>query len=449
MGPNRKSLQVIHSHAAGLDIGSKDIYAAIPAEAAQQSVRAFGTFTPDLLALRDWLLAHGITTVAMESTGIYWIPIYDVLSAAGMEVALVDPREVKQVPGRKTDVADCQWIQELHSLGLLRGAFRPSDGACEVRELMRQRQRLVEDRARQIQHMQKALLQMNLQLPQVVSNISGETGMRIIGAILRGERSPEKLAKLRDPRCKKDEVTIAKALLGTWRKEHLLSLKQAHTLHETYQDLLMEVEKEIVVSVQSRFPDREDRSPKESEQADQGTGGKPKKGEFSTPIREVWEEKAGVDLTAIEGISATTASLILSEVGMDIHRFKSAKQWAAWAGVSPRQEISGGKVVRYAKRRSNRVGRALCIAAWTLKNSQGPLGSYYRSMVLKKGTPKAIKAVAHKMLRIIYAMLTQGAAYAKSQLEEMVVKQGQKKLAYLKKQAKSLGMELIPIGGVS
>jgi hypothetical protein len=312
---------------------------------------------------------------------------------------------------------------------------------------MRQRQRLVEDRARQTQHMQKALLQMNLQLTQVVSDISGETGMRIIEAILLGERNPAKLAKLRDPRCKKDEATLAKALLGTWRKEHLLSLKQAHTLHETYQDLLVEVEREIVESVKARFPDRKEDPPQEAPQDSPGEGRKPKKGDFSTPIGKVWEEKTGVDLTEIEGISATTASLILSEVGLDIHRFKSAKQLAAWAGVSPRQEISGGKVVRYAKRRSNRVGRALCIASWTLKKSKGPLGSYYRSMVLKKGTPKAIKAVAHKLLRIIYAMLTQGAAYAKSLLEEMAVKQEQKKLAYLRRQAKSLGMQLVPVTG--
>lgn len=449
MAQNRRSLQVIYPNAAGLDIGAKEIFAALPAEVSPPSVRCFGTFTPDLIALRDWLLSHGITTVAMESTGVYWIPIYDVLSAAGVEVALVNPREVKQVPGRKTDVADCQWIQELHSLGLLRGAFRPSEGACEVRELVRQRQRLIQDKARQVQHMQKALLQMNVQLSQVVSDLSGDTGMRIIGAILQGERRPEVLATLRDPRCKQDETTIAKALLGTWRKEHLLSLKQAHALHQTYQELLTEVEREIVESVKARFPDRPVEPPHEETAPPKGGGAKSKKGDFSTPIREVWEEKTGLDLTEIEGISAATASLILAEVGMDIHRFKSAKHLASWAGLSPRQEISGGKVVRQAHRRTNRVGRALCLSSWTLKKSKGPLGSYYRSMVLKKGSPKAIQITAHKLLRIIYAMLTQGAAYAKALLEEMTLRQGQRKMAYLKRQAKNLGLQLVPVGGVS
>ncbi len=447
MEPFRKSLRIIHPHAAGLDIGAKEIYGALPWDAAEPSVKSFGTYTPDLHALRDWLLGHGITTVAMESTGVYWIPIYDVLAAAGLEVYLVHPREVKQVPGRKSDVADCQWIQELHSLGLLRGAFRPSDEACEVRELVRQRQRLIADSTRQVHHMQKALLQMNLQLPQVVSDISGDTGMRIIGAILGGERDPKVLAQNRDRRCKKDEATLAKALHGTWRKEHLLSLKQAHTLYETYQRLLVEVEREIVESVKARFPDREE--PPQGEDKEGETEGKkrPKRGDFSTPIGEVWVEKMGVDLTLIEGISATTASIVLSEVGKDIHRFKSAKHLASWAGLCPKNEISGGKVLSQARGKVNRVGRALCIASWTLKQSKGPLGSYYRSMVVKKGSPRAIKITAHKMVRIIFAMLTQGAAYAQALLEDMTVKQGQRKLSYLMRQAQNLGMHLVPVAG--
>lgn len=443
----RRSLRVVHPHAAGLDIGAKEIFAAIAADHAEESVRAFGTYTPDLQALRDWLLGHGITTVAMESTGVYWIPVYDLLEEAGLQCVLVNSREVKQVPGRKSDVADCQWIQELHALGLLRGAFRPSEEACEVRELVRQRQRLVMDCSRQVHHMQKALLQMNLQLPQVVSNIAGETGLAIIGAILAGERDPLVLASLRHHRCKHDEATIAKALVGTWRKEHLLSLKQAHILFQTYQALLLEVEAEIVASVKTRFPDKDGEDPEKTEgrATDQSEGKGRKRGDFSTPIQAVWEEKVGVDLTVLEGISATTASVILSEVGLCISRFKNAKNLASWAGLSPHNEISGGKVLRQAKRRTNRVGQALRKAAWTLKQSKGPLGSYYRSMVLKKGTPKAIEITAHKMLRIIYAMLTKGLAYSKTLVETMTQRQEEKKFNSLKRQARKLGMQLVPV----
>lgn len=437
---HRKSLRVVHPHAAGLDIGAKEIFGALPAEAAEESVRAFGTYTPDLHALRDWLIGHGITTVAMESTGVYWIPIYDLLAEAGLDCVLVHAKEVKQVPGRKSDVADCQWIQELHALGLLRGSFRPSDEALEVRELMRQRQRLVTDSARQVQHMQKALLQMNLQLPQVVSDISGETGLAIIGAILKGERNPSVLASLRHPRLKQDEKTLAKALVGTWRKEHLLSLKQAHTLFQTYQGLLLEVEAEIVESVKTRFKDHEG----DGEATGTQSASPRKRGDFSTPIQGVWEEKVGVNLTALEGISATTASVVLSEVGLCISRFKSAKHLASWAGLCPKNEISGGRVLRQAKRPCNRVGLALRRAAWTLKQSKGPLGSYYRSMVLKKGTQKAIEITAHKMLRILYAMLTQGQAYSKSLLEAMALRQDEKRVRSLKRQAQRLGMQLVP-----
>jgi transposase len=441
----RKSLQIVHPDAAGLDIGSREIFAAIPSDRAPETVESFGTYTPDLHALRDWLKEHGITTCAMESTGVYWIPVYDLLSASGFEVHLVNPRAIKQVPGRKSDVSDCQWLQELHSLGLLRGAFRPSEEAIEVRELVRQRQRLITDSARQVLHMQKALLQMNLQLPQVVSDISGETGLAIIGAILAGERDPQVLASLRNGHCKHDEATIAKALIGTWRKEHLFSLKQSHTLYQAYQKLILEVEKEIVASVESRFPNFERDASNKIEGPGVGKKSIRKRGDYSTPIQGLWETKVGVDLTQMEGISATTASVVLSEVGLCITRFKSAKHLASWAGLSPQNEISGGAVIRQGNRQPNRVGHAMRKAAWTLKNSKGPLGSYYRSMVLKKGTPRAIEITAHKMLRIIYAMLTKGWAYAKNIMDDMIVRQGEKKVIYLKRQARKMGMQLVPV----
>lgn len=442
----RKSLQVIYPHSAGVDIGSKEIFVAVPASKEGASVRCFGTYTADLLALRDFLASHSITTVAMESTGIYWIPLYDLLSQGGLDVLLVNPSEVKQVPGRKSDVADCQWIQELHSLGLLRGGFRPSDGACEVRELMRQRQRLVSDAARQVQHMQKALLQMNLQLPQVVSDITGQTGLSIIEAILGGERNPETLARLRNGRCKQDEATIAKALQGTWRKEHLLSLRHAHELWAHYQRLREETEHALCESLEARFTDIE--RPPQDPPAISGSE-KRKTSDFSEPVREVWERKTGVDLMQIEGVSAATASVLLGEVGLDIGRFKSAKHLASWAGLCPRHAISGGKVLRNKSGRSNRFGQALRLAVWGLKNSKGPMGSYYRSLVLRKGTPKAIVATAHKLLRIIYALLTQGADYSRAMLDTLSKNQLERKMNHLKRQAKAAGMQLVPMPVVS
>ena len=445
MARKRRHLKVVYPDSAGIDIGSRELWVAIPAERESESVRMFGTFTDDLHALRDWLKALGITTVAMESTGIYWIPLYDVLSAAGFELFLVNPRELKQVPGRKSDIQDCQWIQELHSLGLLRGAFRPDDSSCEVRGLIRQRQELVKASARQTQLMQKALLQMNIQLPQVVSDITGKTGMAIIHDMVAGERDPIKLAQHRDKRCKEDEATIARSLHGNWRKEHLLALSQALRIWETYRVLIGETEAAVIDSIETLYSDQKSVSSDENGQTPTSGRKKRSKSDYTLPIEEVWNRKVGVDLTAIEGISGTTASIILSEVGLNIDRFPTSGHFASWLALCPNHEISGGKVLRRGTKRSaNRVASALRMGASTLRNSQTWLGAFYRRIAARSGVSVAITATAHKLAKLIYSLLRHGTAYVQHSLETYENRHRERQQRNLEKRAKTLGFQLVP-----
>lgn len=419
-----KHLQHINQHAAGIDIGSKSHFVAVPEGVDPHPVREFSTFTDDLEALAQWLTVCGVTTVAMESTGVYWIPVFEILECHGLEVNLVNARHVKNVPGRKSDVLDCQWLQQLHTYGLLRGAFRPADQVCTLRAYVRQRTTLVRSAASYIQRMQKALSQMNLQLHTVVADIAGATGMRIIAAILGGERDPGKLAALRDGRCKNSTATIARSLNGNYRPEHLFSLRQAVECYEFYQTKIADCDRQIMEHLH-RFDDHD---------------------EPPGSVDDALMRMSGVDLTSIDGIDTTTALKVLSEIGTDMTRWKSAKHFASWLGLAPGTKVSGGKVLSGAtKPVANKAAQALRMAAFTLFNSKSALGAYLRRQRSRLGAPKAITATAHKMARLVYAMLSHGTAYRDVGQDYYEERYRDRALQNLKRKARAMGFDLVAL----
>jgi len=436
-----KHLEQINLYAAGIDIGSESHYVAVPEGLDDEPVRSFPCFTGDLERLADWLVQIGIQTVAMESTGIYWIPLFEILEERGLEVLLVNARHVKNVSGRKTDVLDCQWLQQLHTYGLLEGAFRPPEQVTALRAYMRQRGTLVRYASAHIQHMQKALRQMNLLLDNVVSDITGKTGMTIIRAILKGERDPDRLAAHRDRRCKKGEQAIAHSLQGHYREEHLFALRQSVELYDTYSTQIMGCDEAIEQQLK-RFDAQGDleqlRTSKKQKTASAPT----------FDVRGELYRMSGVDLTAIDGISDITALKVLSETGTDMSRWKSEKHFSSWLGLSPGNKVSGGKILSSkTKPTTNRAAAALRMAAFTLSNSKSALGAYYRRMRSRHGAPKAITATAHKLARLIYSMLKhgteyvdQGQDYYEQQYQERVMKN-------LKRRAAEMGFALVPSTG--
>jgi len=427
-----KHLQHINPHAAGIDVGGRSHFVAVPEGSCEQPVREFSSFTDDLHRMADWLLACGVSTVAMESTGIYWIPVFEILESRGLEVRLVNARHVKNVPGRKSDVLDCQWLQRLHSYGLLEGAFRPTEQVCTLRAYVRQRMNLVRYAAAHIQHMQKALAQMNLQLSNVVADITGATGMRIIKAVLAGERDPLVLAGLRDRRCKNSESTIARSLQGNFRPEHLFSLKQAVDLYEFYQGQIAECDRQILSqlagfdALAGNGPDAE---PPDS-------------------LEEALQRMSGADLTRIDGIDTNNALKIIAEIGTDMSRWKSAKHFASWLGLCPGTKVSGGKVLSAkSKPVANRAAAALRMAAFSLFNSKSALGAYLRRQRARLGAPKAITATAHKLARLVYTMLKHGTAYVDAGQEYYEKRYRTRVVENLKRKAQKLGFSLVEIAG--
>jgi transposase len=423
-------LQHINPHAAGIDVGGRSHFVAVPEGSCKQPVREFSSFTDDLHRMADWLLACGVTTVAMESTGIYWIPVFEILESRGLEVRLVNARHVKNVPGRKSDVLDCQWLQRLHSYGLLEGAFRPTEQVCTLRAYVRQRMNLVRYAASHIQHMQKALSQMNLQLANVVADIAGVTGMRIIKAILAGERDALVLARLRDARCKNDESTIARSLQGNFRPEHLFSLKQAVDLYEFYQSQIAECDRQILDQL-AGFD------------AADGSGKAP-----PDSLEEALVRISGVDLTRIDGINTNITLKIISEIGTDMSRWKTAKHFASWLGLCPGTKISGGKPLSTkSKRVVNRAATALRLAAQSLLRSKSALGAYLRRQRARLGAPKAITATAHKLARLVYSMLKHGSAYVDVGQKHYEERYRSRVIQNLKRKAQDLGYELVDVAG--
>ena len=362
-------LSQVNLNAAGIDVGASSHFVAVPEDRWDQPVREFEAFTADLYRLADWLTECGVETVAMESTGVYWIPLFGVLEERGFEVMLVDPRRIKNVPGRKSDVLDCQWLQQLHTYGLLSGAFRPEGEIRRLRSYLRQRTMPVEYAAQHVQHMHKALTQMNVKLQHVISDITGKTGMDIIEAIVGGERSPRRLARLRDPRTKADEKTIAKSLQGHWREEHIFELTQALELYRTYQGKIAQCDREIERQLE-RFEDHSDGEPP-------APNGK-KRNQKNAPRFDVQVQlyrMTGVDLTRIDGVDAYTALKVISEVGTDMTRWPSAGHFASWLGLSPNNRITGGKVISSrTKASANRAAKALRLAANALHRSDSAGG---------------------------------------------------------------------------
>jgi transposase len=424
-------LQHINTYAAGIDIGSRSHFVAVPEGTCELLVREFSSFTDDLHLMADWLVACGVTTVAMESTGVYWIPVFEFLESRGIEVKLVNARHVKNVPGRKSDVLDCQWLQRLHTYGLLAGAFRPTEQICALRAYVRQRMNLVRYSVSHVQHMQKALTQMNIRLANVVSDITGVTGMGIIKAILDGERDPLVLAGMRDRRCKNSEETIARSLHGTYRPEHLFSLKQAVDLHAFYQSQIVECDRQILEQL-AAFD------------AAEKNGDGPKNKPSGDAMNEAVVRMSGVDLTRIDGINTNSALKLIAEIGIDMSPWKSAKQFASWLGLCPGSKVSGGKVLSSkSKQVANRAAETLRMSASALHHSKSALGAYMRRQRARLGAPKAITATAHKLARLVYSMLKYGTAYIDAGQDSYEERYRSRVVQNLKRKAKDLGFELV------
>lgn len=434
---------VVHPDAAGIDIGATEIFVAVPVDRDQSPVRSFQTFTQDLCALADWLQQCGIHTVAMESTGVYWIPLFQILEGRGLKVCLVNAHYAKNVPGRRTDVCDCQWLQYLHTVGLLRASFRPEQDICAVRSLLRHREGLVQMACGHVQHMQKALDQMNLQIHHVISDITGLTGLAIMDAVLEGERDPHVLAKLRDWRIRASEETIAKSLVGDYRSEHLFTLRQSLKAYRQYQQLIAECDREIqgrLGTLPSKTGAEQPTLPPAKPSIRKRKGSEP---DFD--LRGQHYRIFGVDLTAVPGMSSLLIHTILAEVGPDLSKFRTAAAFASWLGLCPDNDISGGKILWAGTRKvNNRAAKAFRLAAHTLHHSDCVLGQYYRRMRAKLGPPQAVTATAHKLARIVYHLLTTGQAYDESVFakdEDRYTKRLEKRL---KAQAHALGFRLVP-----
>lgn len=432
-------LEVVYPDAAGVDVGGSRHYVAIRGDAPGQTVREFGCYTKDLHEMADWLLSSGVKIVALESTGVYWIPVYEVLERRGLEVLLVHARHVKGVSGRKSDVLDCQWLQRLLSYGLLRGAFRPQDQMCELRELNRLRTRLLREQGRSVQHMQKALTVMNVQLTNAISDVAGVTGQKIVRAIVEGERDPHELASYRDARIKASEEEIASSLQGNWRSEHLLALKVALATFDFCGQQIGQCEIEIERAMQElqRFTQEPQKGKKRSKS----------KNAPKFDVRERLFKMCGVDLTRINGIDVSTAMTIVSEIGTDMSRFPSDKHFASWLGLCPGTNISGGKRLGAASKHSaNRATLALKQAAAALRTSQSALGAYFRTLCGRMDKAKAVTAAAHKLARLIYAMLTKGQEY--TDLGQLYYEERYRERAVrqLQRRANKLGLLVVPAG---
>lgn len=435
-------LPMIQANACGIDIGGESIFVCVPRDSDPNPIREFSAFTADLREMAQWLKKCKVTTVAMESTGVYWIPVFEVLDTYGFDVKLVNAHHVKNVPGRKTDVSDSEWIQRLHSFGLLSGSFRPADEVVVLRSYVRHRNTLMQRGADQLNYAQKALEQLNIKLGYAISDISGVTGSRIIEDIIRGVRDPHKLALHRDGRCKAPVEVIEKSLEGNWREEHILALKHAWQAYTFFHNQILECEKAIEKLI--------DGFEKKGKNTTLSKNGSKKsicnKSPYYFDMREQLHKWAGVDLCALPGINENIASRILSETGIDTTKWKTAKHFASWLAVCPGNKISGGKRLSgKTKPSKNKAREALGMAAQALAHSDSYLGAYYRKMRAKFGAPKANRAASHKLAKIIYAMLKSGKEFNELTQADFEMHHKEKTLENMQKKAKDLGFTLVPI----
>lgn len=437
-----KKVQPLHTlqpNAAGIDVGATEIYVAVPQDRDEEHVRCFTTFTEDLHNASKWLKKCRIKSVAMESTGVYWIPIFQILEAHGFDVVLVNAHHVKNVPGRKTDVEDCQWIQYLHSVGLLRGSFRPSQDICAVRSLLRHRSNLIKTASIHVQHMQKSLTQMNIQVHNVIADITGVTGLSIIDAIVDGQRDLDQLAELRDPRIKASKDKIKKSLEGDYRPEHIFTLKQALQTYRHYRQMISACD----IEIEKHLKEFDSRIEPDQPIAPSGKK-KPRGNAPDFDLRHHMHRLLGTDLTLIDGIDVNTAHTIFTEIGPDLSCFPAPEHFCSWLGLCPTNKISGGKILSSrTKPGSNRVAQGLRMAAQSLLRNQSYLGRFYRRLRARFGAPKAITATAHKLARIVYHLIKHQKSFDQSVFAKEQELHKIRLEKNLRKQAKYLGYQLV------
>jgi len=445
----------VHPNAAGVDIGAHENMVCVDGGDNTQIVRAFGSYTIDLQAIGQWLQEHQVENVAMESTGVYWIPLFEELERRGFHCHLISSRSLRRVPGRKSDVLDCQWIQTLHAYGLLESSFRPEADLIALRTLLRHRSQLIEHRAPHVLHtpalapgasVQKALIQMNIQLSQALSDVVGVTGQAIIRAIVAGERNPRQLANLRNYRCKKDEDEIIKALTGTWREEHLFILGQSLGLYDFYTQQIEACDREIeraysLIRPEWGLGDFDEKNLLPEGKRNTHSKNAPKE----VHVRKHLKRICGVDITAVHGISASLAQMIVIEVGTDMSKFPNEKHFCSWLGLAPKNEISGGKVLRnQVQKTRNRAGQAFRMAAGSVMRADCAFGAYYRRQKSRLGPAQAAVATAHLIARVVYRMLKYRVEYEPLSVQEYEMHYREQQIKYLLKKAAKFGLQLAP-----
>jgi len=446
-------LERVNRNAAGIDCGSAEHYVAVPPDRDPMHVRSFRTFTTDLHHLADWLVACGITTVALEATGVFWIPIYDILQERGLEVLLVNARHFRNVAGRKSDVSDAEWLQELHSVGLLRGSFRPAAEITTLRAYLRHRDTLVQSASTMVNRMQKALVQMNLHLHVVIADITGTTGLRILRDIVRGVTEPAVLAKHRDTRCRASEADIAAALTGYYRPEHVFALRQHLESFDTYQAQMQACDTEVEVLLKALTAAKPSTTPPEPRP---GAVRKARRNEPRFEVRLPLYQLAGVDLTGIDGIGPYSALRLLSEIGTDMTRWPTERHFTSWLTLAPRNRISGGRLLGSTTAPSaNRAAAILRMASVAVGKTQTALGAFYRRLAYRVGKPKAVTATARKLAVLVYRHLKGEIAYHDIGAAAYEARQRERSVKALTRRARNLGFALVDtatgevLGGVS
>jgi transposase len=439
------ALKQINLNAAGIDVGDSEMYVAVPEDRDDQFVRVFGTFTRNLVSIALWLKKCHVTTVAMESTGVYWIPLFEILTEHGFEVLLVDARKIKNVSGRKTDIQDCQWIQQLHTYGLLNGSFIPEQNIRALRDMIRHRANLLRYRAAHVQHIQKILQQMNLKLTNVISDITGTTGMNILRAIVEGKTDPRFLSTFRDPHCKKSQTEIELSLEGNYRTEYIFQLAQMLQLYDYYSTLIAELDRKTETMYQ-QLPARIESNQVPLKPLKRNVNRRAKNAP-AFDLRSQLYRICGVDLVQIDGLNTSTVQDIITDIGTDMSKWKTSKHFCAWLKLAPNNKITGGKVFfLHTPKSKNRANRALRLAAFSLAQAKCALGAFYRRIRAKYGAPLANIATAHKLARIIYKMLKDNVEYVDLGEDYYNEKFKSRLIHNLKQKAHSLGFQLVPSG---